>query len=253
MATNTSLAPHISARPTLPSPLGGSARIAAVLFDLDGTLYRQRPVRIRMAMELALSTLTAPVSAAARWRALQAFREAQETMRRASEPASMASQIAAAAARTGISEDRVRVLVDEWMFERPSRFLSRYLAEGTTELLALLASKKVPIGLFSDYPSERKLSGLGLRGRFSPVICATDAEVGAFKPDPRGFLRACELWGLAPSDVLYVGDRVEVDGIGAAAAGMPCVIVGPPHSSGTLPAGTIVLPSFERLSRVFAG
>jgi putative hydrolase of the HAD superfamily len=50
--------------------------------------------------------------------------------------------------------------------------------------------------------------------------------VNAFKPHPRGFLAACEGWGWSPHEVVYVGDRCEVDAMGAAAAGMPCVIIG---------------------------
>jgi putative hydrolase of the HAD superfamily len=59
-------------------------------------------------------------------------------------------------------------------------------------------------------------------------------DVNAFKPHPRGFLAAAERWGLAPDSILYVGDRPEVDAVGAAAAGMRCVVIGapaapPPH------------------------
>ena len=50
-------------------------------------------------------------------------------------------------------------------------------------------------------------------------------EDGAFKPSPRGFLAACARWELDPADVLYVGDRVDADAAGAAAARMPAVIV----------------------------
>jgi FMN phosphatase YigB (HAD superfamily) len=32
-------------------------------------------------------------------------------------------------------------------------------------------------------------------------------------------------WGLDPSEVLYVGDRIDVDAPGARAAGMPCAVL----------------------------
>lgn len=240
----------LTARETLPSPVAGAGPIAAVLFDLDGTLYRQAPVRRRMAVELMIATVTSPAGALERWRGLQAFRHAQEAMRANAIPATMAAQVAVAAKRCGVGEDRLRLLVDEWMFERPSRFLGRYLAEGVTALLDLLVSRRIPFGLFSDYPAAAKLRGLGLEGRFSPVICSTDPEIAAFKPNPRGYRHACTAWGLEPSQVLYIGDRVDVDAVGAAAAGMPCVVIGK-QLSAELPAGTIALPSLERLYRVF--
>ena len=80
----------------------------------------------------------------------------------------------------------------------------------------------------------------------------SDPEIDAFKPSPRGFLRACELWDLEPADVLFVGDRPEVDAAGAAAAGMPCVIIGSAEA-GLHGMNYSVVHSFERLSRVIDG
>src|SRR5215813_14173505 len=70
-----------------------------------------------------------------------------------------------------------------------------------------------------------KLKSLGVADRMSVALCATDPEINAFKPHPTGFLHACALWGLRPEEVLYVGDRPEVDAVGALNAGMPCVIL----------------------------
>lgn len=253
MMTTIAAAQHVSTEmTTLPSPVDRATRISAVLFDLDGTLYRQRPLRLRMALALAMSTLTAPLGAATRWRVLQAFRRAQETMRAGGAPASLQAQIAAASAQTGVTEPLVQDLVEEWMLQRPLEYLRRYLAEGTVALLDFLDARGIPAGLLSDYPAAGKLRALGLEGRFSPVLCAMDPEIQAFKPNPRGFMAACARWRLEPSQVLYVGDRVEVDATGAAAAGMPCVIVGASLSSNHIPAGTVFLPTLERLCRVLA-
>jgi hypothetical protein len=50
-----------------------------------------------------------------------------------------------------------------------------------------------------------------------------------------------------------VGDRVEVDAAGAAAAGMASVIIGWQRSSIALPPKCLRVPSFERLHDVLAG
>lgn len=65
---------------------------------------------------------------------------------------------------------------------------------------------------------EHKLRALGLRDRFESVLCA--AELGFSKPDPRAFRAACEALELAPHEVAYVGDHPEIDGVGAARAGL---------------------------------
>ena len=73
---------------------------------------------------------------------------------------------------------------------------------------------------------------MGLRSKMSLELEATSEAVNAFKPHPRGLEVACERWGLPPGDVLYVGDRVEVDARAAGALGMPCAIVGGSGSDG---------------------
>jgi FMN phosphatase YigB (HAD superfamily) len=103
--------------------------------------------------------------------------------------------------------------------------LRRCRRGGIEELLSSLASRGIPAGVFSDYPAREKLGALQLAEKIPLVACATDAEINAFKPHPRGFLWICERWGLGPAEVLYVGDRVEVDAQGAANAGMPCAIL----------------------------
>jgi FMN phosphatase YigB (HAD superfamily) len=55
--------------------------IRAVLFDLDGTLYRQPPLRLFMARERCSLPLYGPFRASGRMGALRAFRRAQERLR----------------------------------------------------------------------------------------------------------------------------------------------------------------------------
>lgn len=234
----------------LASPVPPHQPIRAVLFDLDGTLYRQRPVQRRMAIELLTLFITHPTSALRRLRGIREFRRAQESLRHG---AGGRSQLDVAAERSGMGRDELARLVDEWMIERPLKHLVKARAAGLLELLAFLESQHLRIGVFSDYPAAAKLRALGVEGRFSPVLCATDPAIGAFKPDPRGFLVACERWGLSPHEVLMVGDRLDVDAAGASAAGMPCVIISSASSSDVKRPGLLVLPSLERLHRVIAG
>ena len=62
-------------------PVNGSRNIRAVLFDLDGTLYRQRRLRGLMALELATLAFSRPLQAPVSWRVLSEFRKAQEALR----------------------------------------------------------------------------------------------------------------------------------------------------------------------------
>lgn len=232
------------------NPLDRSRKIAAVLFDLDGTLYAQSPVRVRMAIELLALPFESPLLALRRWRALQAYRRAQEHLRHQSGRSNLAQdQLAAAASAAGLPVDEVERLVHQWMLTKPLKYLRRHRAPGIEQLLDALAKAGVRAGILSDYPAEAKLDALGLAGRFSPVLCSADADIAALKPDPHGFLHACTLWRLDPKDVLMVGDRADADAAGAEAAGMSCVIIDPRAADIRRESNHLVLPSLERLKR----
>jgi HAD superfamily hydrolase (TIGR01549 family) len=218
-----------------------------VLFDVDGTMYRQEPLRRLMALQLLAWVLRAPIAAPRRIRALGVYRRAHESLRRTGRQDVAAAQIAAAAVATRLSSDSVRALVQEWMHERPLKHLRRLKAVGLDELLARLESDGVRIGVLSDYPAAGKLKALDLAGRFSPVLCSTDPAIDALKPHPRGFLHACAQWSLTPSEVLMVGDRADADGAGASASGMPCVLISHGRGLTGVSPGCVVVPTFERL------
>jgi FMN phosphatase YigB (HAD superfamily) len=124
------------------------------------------------------------------------------------------------ARRAGNDQVQIESVVVEWIHQRPLKYLRLCRRRGLEAFLTFLESKGIQVGVFSD------LRALGLAERMSLALCATDPEINAFKPHPKGFLHACALWGLPPAEVLYIGDRREVDAAGAANAGMPCILLG---------------------------
>jgi putative hydrolase of the HAD superfamily len=65
---------------------------------------------------------------------------------------------------------------------------------------------------------ERKLSVLGIRERFEVVLCADG--IGHAKPAPEAFRAGCDALGLRPAEVVYVGDRHDIDARAADEAGL---------------------------------
>ena len=237
-------------RPSLPNPLDPQRRVRAVLFDLDGTLYWQTPLRVCMGLELLTLPLTSPFRARRQWRALAAYRRAQEQLRSGGTTRRPdAAQASVAAADAGVTVGEIEALAAEWIHRRPLKYLPLLRSRGLLAVLDVLARAGVPAGVLSDYPADAKLRALGLHERFAPVLSANSDGIHALKPNPRGFLRACALWRLVPGEVLMVGDRPDVDAAGAHAAGMPCVIVGR-RSSARRGTAYLALPSFTRLARV---
>ena len=232
---------------TWPSVVGP---LRAVLFDLDGTLYRQRPLRLRMTAELLSVVGSRPLSGWRTMQVLKAYRRAQESMRLASGPYDPEAQIEAAAACTGVSRRQVSQIVTEWMIERPLKHLPRYRAVGLIPMLDQLHVQSVRLGVLSDYAAHEKLRALGLEDRFCPILAAGDPDIRALKPDPRGFIVAAARWQLEPAQVLMVGDRADVDAIGASAAGMRSVIIGRRPASAATDLRTTFVSSFEQVRRV---
>jgi putative hydrolase of the HAD superfamily len=100
---------------------------------------------------------------------------------------------------------------------------------------------------------EYKLRTLGVRERFETVLCA--AELGVSKPEARAFLAACEALELQPHEVAYVGDHPEIDGRGAAEAGLLSVWIDRDgaygaFTSGDAPAGPHRIASLAELPAI---
>ncbi|MCD0484908.1 HAD family hydrolase [Streptacidiphilus sp. ASG 303] len=82
---------------------------------------------------------------------------------------------------------------------------------------------------------ERKLIRLGMRDRFSCLLCSD--RLGTAKPDPRAFRAACDALGLPPQRVAYVGDRLDLDALGARDAGLHGVWLDRAGTGGDPPPG----------------
>ena len=203
--------------------------IRAVLLDVDGTLYYQERLRLFMALELSCLPFVHMSwrTACDRWRALSIFRHVREELRSLG-TADMCLdrwQYVAAAQPVGWEPAVLENLVVEWLYKRPLKYLRLCRRSGLESFLTFLEQHDMRIGVFSDYPVLDKLESLGIAQHISVALCATDPKINAFKPSPQGFVHACRLWGLRPEEVLYVGDRHEVDAVGASSAGMPCAIL----------------------------
>jgi len=181
-----------------------------------------------MAFELLLAAAAHPATTGRAIRILRGFRATRETLRALGRPDRPLEtlQYEESARRLGMEPDEVRRVVDEWIHRRPLRHLAHHRRSDLLPALDLLAELGIPVAVFSDYPAEAKLTALGLEGRAAFALAATDPEVNAFKPHAAGFVEGARRLGVDPADVLYVGDRVDVDRDGAAAAGLRAALVG---------------------------
>jgi putative hydrolase of the HAD superfamily len=189
--------------------------VRLVVFDVDGTLYRQRPLRLRMARDLALHALThLDLRTLA---VLQRFRHLREELGEARVEGFAERLVAETAAGGGCTPDEVRAIVARWIDRHPLPYLRRSRYAGLTELFAGLRRHGKTIGVLSDYPAVAKLAALELVA--DHVVTADDPEIGVLKPHPKGLAVLIERANATPASTLMIGDRAERDGLVAQQVG----------------------------------
>ena len=228
--------------PDLGLPVG--TKLAALIFDLDGTLYMQAPVRRAMFWRLLLSSVDRPSSAWHEWRLLHFYRRAQEHLRNCPEPLASA-QLPLACEWSGALPEQAARTIAHWMEDAPLDIVARCLRTGIAEFLQDARCKEIRLALVSDYPATKKLRALRLDTYFSVVLTAQDDRVGVFKPSPDGLTLALADLGVEPARAVYVGDRTSVDGEAARSAGIAGVILDQPL--GRVGQGWIGVPDIPAL------
>lgn len=198
--------------------------ISVVLFDLDDTLFAHRRA-VEEGVIAYLNTLSEVRSPfddrveATRWTALE---ETHYTRYLGGELDYLGQR--RARARDFMEPYGVTFadnLAAETWFED---YLAHYRAAWSLhdDAMPMLAElRDLRLGIITNgvtHFQQPKLDALGLTPWFEHVV--TSGDFGAVKPDPSIFLHACELFGVPPASVAYVGDRLTTDAIGAAAAGL---------------------------------
>lgn len=191
-----------------------------VVFDVDGTLYDQRRLRLRMVRELLRDAVR--TRSLGTLRTLRRFRHVREALGDAPVDDFMLQQYARTAALCRSTPEQVEALAAEWMEQRPLAFIADCRYPHVERLFERLQALGKGVAVFSDYPAIDKLKALGLRAE--PVVCATDSAVARLKPDPFGLLHILAQTGVNTQRALMIGDRFDRDAAAARQVGMRALI-----------------------------
>jgi putative hydrolase of the HAD superfamily len=224
--------------------------IRAVVWDVDDTLFDYTTAdRVGMGAHLAAEGLLdgygTVAEAVARWREITD----QQWARFSAGEVSFEEQ----------RRERIRVFLGEALSDAEAdawfgRYMRHYEAawalfpDVLPVLEALAASHRHAVLSNSSLTvQDRKLRVLGVHDRFEVILCA--AELGVSKPEAGAFLAACDALGLTPREVAYVGDHPEIDGRGAADAGLLSVWIdrGGVHTSADARSGPHRIASLAEL------
>ena len=194
----------------------------AMIFDVDGTLYDQSKLRLRILFDMVAASIRHPLHLYD-FKIIWDFRRAREQNSFSGESGIEEKQYVWGSERSGVSVKKVREVVYRWMFEKPLPYLPLCRYEGVQKLFHYLSEKNIKIGIFSDYPANQKISALGLWA--DVIVCSLDKEVDRLKPDSKGLFIAAEKLGVSVGNCLFIGDRDEKDGACAREAGMPFLLL----------------------------
>jgi len=194
--------------------------ISAVAFDLDGTLYPDYRLNIRLLP-----------FACRHGRLLIAFSKARTIIRRKQEQSPSSAvpdfydyQARLTADLLHAQPEQLKEKIDRLIYRGWEPHFSKIkLFPYVRELLAELRAARLKTGLLSDFPPHAKLKNLGIADCWDAVLCSEDA--GALKPAIRPFAELADALGCPPEQVLYVGNSRRYDADGARRAGMKTALL----------------------------
>lgn len=186
--------------------------IKAIGFDVDGTLYHA-------SFEMSQAVGKILIERAAKELSRDPDDLAEEYLKRRDELRSNTLTL------NSFDLDGQKIFQEVWDSIEIEKYVSR-----DNRLITLISELKKKYRLFiitngTGHQVERKLDFLGLDYHdFDPRIYCYDQ--GWVKPEPAPFLAAIESLSLKPEEIVYVGDREDVDIEGAQTVGMKTMFVG---------------------------
>ena len=189
--------------------MGADTAVRGVLFDLDGTLIDSAPDLAGAANRLRADHGMAPLPLA----------DLRPMV------GSGARGMVGVAFGVAPGEPRFEELRDTFLAHYEAGLLERtHPFDGVEAMLSALEAAGIPWGIVTNKATRFTtpiVAGLGLAKRAAVVVCG-DTTPHA-KPHPEPLWHAARAMGLAPEDVVYVGDDLR-DAQAARAAGMAMVV-----------------------------
>ena len=204
--------------------------IEGVAFDLDGTLYPNYRLNIRI-FHLILKEL----------RLVSNFGKARQLIRKNQAfsplPDDFYLHQAEIVAKIignpiGVPSETLKDKIDRVIYRAwEPAFKKIKLYNRVVKTLEAFKKAGLKLGLLSDFPPEAKLDYLNIRGFWDAVLCSE--RCGALKPHPKSFVELACAMSLPPEKILYVGNSRPYDVTGAAAAGMKTAWIKSPFFPGS--------------------
>jgi len=199
--------------------------ISAVAFDLDGTLYPNYSLNLRLLPFLFRHC-----------RFVLAFGRARNIIRREQEAKTRLAvqtpskidfydrQAQLVAEQIKAKKEEIRERIDRLIYRGWEPFFLKIKPfPHVKEVLGELRAAGMKLGLLSDFPPDIKLEHLGLSGIWDTVLCTE--SIGALKPAVQPFEELAKALDCQPEQILYVGNSRLYDVEGAKRAGLKAALL----------------------------
>ena len=183
--------------------------IKAIAFDIDGTLYENWKLNVRIIGHFLVN-----IAFFARYgHARNVLRASGKTEKFREEQLSLMTKYYFG------SESRAQKKMDNVIYEGLKKYFKKIVpCKDSLETVRAFKEAGFKIALLSDFPPEQK-GGLWGFAQFCDVILGTEA-CGALKPSPVPFRKMAEELKVKPEEILYVGNSYKYDVIGSTSVGM---------------------------------
>lgn len=183
----------------------------AIITDLDGTLYYQKPVQICMATEILCYYIIHF------WK----IKELKLVLNyRKQHNNSTNFEFQSFCKTQNISRQAVEDLIEKWLISKPLKWIRLF---SDKKLIAYLKEQKIPVVVYSDYPTEQKLKALNFAPTFE--FSFDHKNIRFLKPNPQGLEYISKKLSLSQKEILVIGDRFDKDGLAASAFGAEFLIL----------------------------
>lgn len=219
--------------------------IKAVGFDIDGTLYPN--------YQMVLCSIPSVISAP---RLMYYFGQVRKEIRRIEydEPLHE-KQAQLLANKMGISREKAADRMEQHLYHRwEHSFRCIRPFRHVRETLLAFKREGLPLAALSDFPIKNKLKFLKLDDLFDFSLSSEDT--GYLKPHPIPFQQMVRRFGIAPEEILYVGNSYKYDIIGGTNVGLQTAWLsfsGGAAASAEESSADIVFSSFYDLRKIVLG
>ncbi len=183
----------------------------AICLDVDGTLYRVRRLKVAWRLRNQRGLLVAMMAARERIRGEDPLASPEE----------LDTRIAGLVAPSvGLTPPQAEEQLHALRARLPAALTRGHRPFGRVRgALEAALARGLGLCVLSDYPAREKLQWLGLDDLPFQFVGTAEAS-GALKPHPEAFLPVVRATQLAAHEIVYVGDREDIDVVGAQGAGL---------------------------------